>query len=178
MNDARVEREPGETAELWRLWSALHRLFPTWALIPESFVTPGAWGYMGLDFLSGFRRNPSTLKAFTLLGDVSDELFDGLTAMAALNARRQDQLLRVVIVGYLTVPLSILALVAELAGASLMTFVKAHQNITLWIALTLAAAPLGYMMSAWRAKQLIGVLDLIRIERQQRPYTALELRDE
>ncbi|MCK5909364.1 MAG: hypothetical protein KAG62_05390 [Caulobacter sp.] len=173
-----VERNGGEPADLWRLWHSLHRLFPTWALIPESFVTPGAWGYMGLDFISGFRRNPSTLKAFALLEGVSDDLFDGLTAMAALNARRQDQLLRVVIVGYLTVPLSILALVAELAGADLMTFVKAHQNITLWIALTLTAAPVGYMMSAWRAKQVISVLDLIRIERQQRPYTALELRDE
>lgn len=178
MDDVTVERDAGETARLWTLWRSLNRLFPTWALIPESFVTPGAWGYMGLDFLSGFRRNPSTLKAFALLDGVSDALFDGVTAMAALNARRQDQLLRVVIVGYLTVPLSILALAAELAGASLMTFVKAHQTTTLWIALTLAAAPAGYMMSAWRSKQLIGVLDLIRIERQQRPYTALELRDE
>jgi hypothetical protein len=178
MNDVRVEREPGETAELWRLWRALHRLFPTWALIPESFVTPGAWGYLGLDFISGFRRNPSTLKAFALFDGVSDALFDGVTAMAALNARRQDQLLRVVIVGYLTVPLSVLALVAELAGADLLSFVKAHQNITLWIALTLTAAPVGYMMSTWRSKQLIGVLDLIRIERQQQPYTALELRED
>lgn len=173
-----IERNGAKPAELWRLWHSLHRLFPTWTLIPESFVTPGAWGYMGLDFLSGLRRNPSTLKTFALLDGVSDALFDGLTAMAALNARRQDQLLRVVIVGYLTIPLSILALVAELAGGSLMSFVKAHQNITLWIALTLAAAPAGYMMSAWRAKQVISVLDLIRIERQQRPYTALELRDE
>ena len=178
MADELAGHDAGESAQLWRLWRSLHRLFPTWALIPESFVTPGAWGYMGLDFLSGLRRNPSTLKTFALLEGVSDALFDGLTAMAALNARRQDQLLRVVIVGYLTVPLSILALVAELAGASLMTFVKAHQNITLWIALTLTAAPVGYMMSAWRAKQVISVLDLIRIERQQRPYTAVELRDD
>lgn len=178
MDDVRVERETGESAELWRLWGALHRLFPTWSLIPESFVTPGAWGYMGLDFISGFRRNPSTLKAFALFNGVSDALFDGVTAMAALNARRQDQLLRVVIVGYLTVPLSILALVAELAGADLMSFVKAHLTVTLWLAVTLAAAPAGYMMSTWRAKQLIGVLDLIRIERQQQPYTALELRDD
>ncbi|WP_299008349.1 hypothetical protein [uncultured Caulobacter sp.] len=147
----------------------MHRLFPTWSLIPESFVTPGAWGYVGLDFISGFRRNPSTVKAFALLDGVSDELFDGLTALAALNARRQDQLLRVVILLYLTVPLSILALVAELAGASMITFVKANLSVTVGLAATATLAPLGYMMSAWRAKQLIGVLDLIRIERQQQP---------
>lgn len=163
-----VEREAGEAPELWRAWRSLHRLFPVWSMLPESFVTPGAWGYLGVDFVSGFRRNPSTLKAFALLDGVSDELFDDLTALAALNARRQEQLLRAVILLYLTVPLSILALVAELAGDSLMGFVKAHQQLTLTLAITVTLAPLGYLMSSWRSKQLIGVLDLIRIERPRR----------
>lgn len=174
MDGAAVEREAGESARLWRLWRSLHRLFPTWSMLPESFVTPGAWGYVGVDFVSGFRRNPSTLKAFALLDGVADELFDGLAALAALNARRQDQLLRAVILLYLTVPLSILALLAELAGGSIMTFVKAHLSVTLWLAFTLTLAPLGYLMSSWRSKQMIGVLDLIRIERRQGPHTAPE----
>lgn len=172
MDGATVEREAGESAQLWRLWRALHRLFPTWSMLPDSFVTPGAWGYLGVDFVSGFRRNPSTLKTFALLEDVNDELFDGLAALAALNARRQDQLLRAVILLYLTVPLSILALLAELAGDSIMTFVKAHLTVTLWLAFTLTLAPLGYLMSSWRSKQMIGVLDLIRIERRQGPRAA------
>ena len=177
MKDVAVEREASEPSELWRLWRSLHRLFPTWSLLPDSFVTPGAWGYLGVDFVSGLRRNPSTLKAFTLLDGAADELFDGLTALAALNGRRQDQLLRVVILLYLTVPLSILALVAELSGDSLLSFVKTHQAATIWLALTITLAPLGYLISSWRSKQLISVLDLIRVERQQRPYTALELRE-
>jgi len=143
-------------------------------MLPESFVTPGAWGYVGVDFLSGFRRNPSTLKAFALLDGVADELFDGLASLAALNARRQDQLLRAVILLYLTVPLSVLALLAELAGDSIWTFVKAHQTVTLWLAITITLAPLGYLMSSWRSRQMIGVLDLIRIERGRRPHAALE----
>ncbi|WP_156396138.1 MULTISPECIES: hypothetical protein [unclassified Caulobacter] len=166
-----------EPAELWRLWRSLHRLFPTWSLLPDSFVTPGAWGYLGVDFVSGLRRNPSTLKAFALLDSAADELFDGLTALAALNGRRQDQLLRVVILIYLTAPLSLLALVAELSGDSLLSFVKAHQAATIWLALTITLAPLGYLISTWRSKQLISVLDLIRVERQQRPCAALELRE-
>ena len=56
--------------------------------------------------------------------------------------------------------------------------VSAPRRFTVRFALTLTAAPVGYMMSAWRAKQVISVLDPIRIERQQRPYTALELRDD
>jgi hypothetical protein len=177
MNGAVIEREANEPTELWRLWRSLHRLFPTWSILPDSFVTPGAWGYLGVDFVSGLRRNPSTLKAFALLEGAADELFDGLTALAALNGRRQDQLLRVVILTYLTVPLSILALVAELSGDSLLSFVKTHQANTIGIALTITLAPLGYLISTWRSKQLISVLDLIRVERQQRPYTALELRE-
>jgi hypothetical protein len=176
MKDVAVEREVSEPAELWRLWGSLHRLFPIWSMLPDSFVTPGAWGYLGVDFVSGLRRNPSTLKAFALLDGAADELFDGLTALAALNGRRQDQLLRVVILIYLTAPLSLLALVAELSGDSLLSFVKAHQAATIWLALTITLAPLGYLISTWRSKQLISVLDLIRVERQQRPCAALEPR--
>jgi hypothetical protein len=86
-------------------------------------------------------------------------------------------LLRVVILLYLTVPLSILALVAELSGDSLLSFVKAHLSGTIWLAITITLAPLGYLISTWRSKQLISVLDLIRVERQQRPYSALEPRE-
>lgn len=48
----------GEAAELWALWDKLKRLFPTWSVLPEAFYTPGAWGYVGVDFVSGFRKNP------------------------------------------------------------------------------------------------------------------------
>ncbi len=178
MDRAAREGEMGERPELWRLWNALHKLFPSLGLISDSFVTPGAWGYVGVDFVSGFRRNPSTRKAFALLEGVDDALFDGLTALAALNARRQEQLLRAVVILYLTMPLSIAALLADIAGDSIMAFLKANQPSAVAIGILATSAPLGYMMSTWRSRQLIGVLDLIRIERDQRPFTALELRDE
>jgi hypothetical protein len=121
-------------ADLWGLWRGLKGLFPVWSLIPSALYTPGAWGYVGVDFVSGFRRNPSTIRAFALLEGVEDALFDDLSALADLNARRQDQLLRAVVIGYLTVPLSILALLAELAGDSVMTFVRANLQLTIQMA--------------------------------------------
>jgi hypothetical protein len=166
------------TPDAWALWKRLKTYFPTWSLLPESFVTPGAWGYMGNDFISGFRQNRSTKQTFELLDGVADHDFDALSALANLNARRQDQMLRAVVIAYLTVPLSVVAILAEVAGGSLLTFVREHSDWAIQTAVAVTTAPLAFFMSHWRSRQIVGVLDLIRIERGQSPYTALELRDE
>lgn len=153
--------------DLWPLWRRLKGLFPVWSLLPSSLYTPGAWGYAGVDFLSGFRRNPSTLRAFALLDGVDHATFDALAALADLNARRQDQMLRFVIIFYLTVPVSILALTADVAGDSLLSFTRAHLSIVVSILAIMGLGPVSYLMSQWRSRQIIGVLDLIRIERGQ-----------
>jgi hypothetical protein len=180
---AMADRREGDAAvepcgELWDLWRRLKALFPAWSLIPSSFVTPGAWGYAGVDFLSGFRRNPSTIKVFDMLKDVDEATFDALSALANLNTRRQDQMLRAVIVAYLTVPLSIAALAAEVAGDSLLSFIREHPQLVFSIAAGAALGPLHYVMTHWRSRQIVGVLDLVRIERGQSPFTALELREQ
>jgi hypothetical protein len=163
---------------VWALWKRLRAYFPTWSLLPSSFVTPGAWGYMGNDFISGFRRNRSTQQAFELLDGVTDRDFDALSALANLNARRQDQMLRAVVIAYLTVPLSIVAILAEVAGGSLLTFVRDHSDWAIQTAVAITFGPVVFFMSHWRSRQIVAVLDLIRIERGQSPYTALELREE
>lgn len=166
------------TSGAWTLWSRLKTYFPTWSLLPESFVTPGAWGYMGNDFITGFRQNPSTRQTFELLDGVTDQDFDALSALANLNVRRQEQMLKAVVILYLTVPLSVVAILAEVAGGSLITFVREHPDWTIQIAALVTTGPLAYFLSAWRSHQMVGVLDLVRIERGQSPYTALELRQD
>ena len=101
MTDREIDGSADAHAQLWGLWRRLKALFPAWSLIPSSFYTPGAWGYVGVDFLSGFRRNPSTIRSFELLQGVDDATFDALSALANLNVRRQDQMARAVVVGYL-----------------------------------------------------------------------------
>lgn len=165
-------------AEAWVLWGKLRRLFPAWSLFLEAFYTPGAWGYMGVDFLNGFRKNPSTVKAFALLDGVDDATFDALSALASLNARRHDQMVRAVVLIYLTVPLSIAALTADLAGDSMLSFLRTHSTVAIQVAAGVTLGPLSYLQGQWRARQILGVLDLIRIERGQAPFTALELREE
>lgn len=168
----------GEAAEAWALWDKLKRLFPSWSLLPEAFYTPGAWGYVGVDFISGFRRNPSTLKTFALLKDVDDARFDALSALANLNARRQEQLLRAVVIIYLTLPLTVTALAADMAGDSLMGLLREHTATAIQIAAGITLGPLGYFLSHWRSRQIVSVLDLIRMERGHSPFTALEVREE
>ena len=168
----------GEQADAWALWDKLRRLFPAWSLFLDAFHTPGAWGYMGVDFLSGFRKNRSTQRAFELLEGVDDATFDTLSALASLNTRRHDQMLRAVVIAYLTLPLSIAALLAELAGDSVLGFVETQPELTIQLVVGVTMAPVSYFMGHWRSRQIVGVLDLIRIERGQAPFTALEPREE
>ena len=164
--------------DIWALWKQLKGYFPAWSLLPSSFYTPGAWGYLGVDFISGFRRNRSTRQAFELLNGVDDGVFDAVSALANLNSRRQDQMLRAVVIAYLTVPISIIAILAEVAGASLMSFVRENLLMSIQFGAGATLASLSYYLSHWRSRQIVSVLDLIRIERGQSPYTALELRPE
>jgi len=133
---------------------------------------------MGVDFISGFRRNRSTRQTFELLAGVDNRTFDAISALANLNARRQDQMLRAVIIAYLTIPVSIIAILAEVAGDSLMSFVRANLETSVQFGVAVTLGPVVYYLSHWRSRQIVSVLDLIRIERGQSPYTALELRPE
>ncbi|GAA0623930.1 hypothetical protein GCM10009422_20240 [Brevundimonas kwangchunensis] len=176
--DGAASAETVEELAVWGLWKRLIRFFPTWSLLPSGFWTPGAWSYVGIDFVSGFRRNRSTRQTFELLDGVDEETFDALSALANLNARRQDQMLRAVIIGYLTIPFSIIALLAQVAGDDLMAFVNAHRTLTMQFVAFCSFGVLAFFCSHWRSRQLVGVLDMIRIERGQKPFTALELRED
>jgi len=159
-------------------WRRLKRLFPTWALFGSSFATPGAWTMIGNDFISGLRRNRSTRQTFALLEDVSGDDFDTLTALAALNSRRQEQVWRIVFLAYITVPLTLVATWSEIAPDGVQTYVRDNPEMTLLIVLGLTSGAVTYWMSFWRSRQMVSVLDLVRIERRIKPFTALELRDE
>lgn len=153
------------SAAAWELWRRLRRFFPVWSLLPSTFVTPGAWTMMGVDYVSGFRRNRSTRQTFALLSDVRAETFETVAALAALNVRRQLNMLRAVIVAYVTFPLSLVATAGQIAPDRVEQLIRDNPDtaLTLFAGSTLGA--LYYVMSWWRARQMVEVLDLFRIER-------------
>lgn len=87
-------------------------------------------------------------------------------------------MLRAVIIGYLTIPFSIIALLAEVMGDSLMAFVNENRMMTIQFVVLCSFGVLAFFCGHWRSRQIVGVLDLVRIERGQMPFTALELRED
>lgn len=156
---------------LWPTWRRLTRLFPGWSFLFSGLTTPGAWTSVGNDLLSGFRRNGSTGKAFALTGTLSGSELALLADMAALNLRRQEAILRIVVVSYATVPLTIITITAQLTSAGLLDFVRDNFTAVAQFMGVLLMGVLIYAVGTWRARQMVSVLELIRIERgwQQEP---------
>lgn len=165
-----------DAVAVWALWRRLKRLFPAWSLLPSAFYTPGAWTMIGIDLVGGLRRNRSTAQTFDLLADTAPPDFEALVSLAAVNARRQDLILRFVLVLYVTLPLTALAAGADLAPDWLQSVMRDHPLLVLLLVVGATQGVLTYVCSWWRSHQMMAVLDLVRIERGLTPNTALELR--
>lgn len=149
----------------WRLWRELKGYFPAWSLIPSSLYTPGAWGMLGVDFLSGLRRNRSTRQSAALLASASDADLEGVASYAALNLRRQELMLRAVLVAYISVPVTLLATGAQIAPARVEALIREHPATSIQLFAACSLGALYYVCTWWRARQIVSVLDLIRIDR-------------
>ncbi|NEX92060.1 hypothetical protein [Caulobacter sp. 17J65-9] len=163
-----VQERPAEAA-VWPLWRELKKGFSTWSLAGSAFVTPGSWGYAGLDFVTGLRRNRSTHEVFALLEGVSEAQFEALSALAALNARRQEQMFRVVALGYITIPLTLIATWAEIAPEGVVALLGQNTQLALYAVFLFTFGVLAYFASSWRSRQIVSVLELVRIERRLAP---------
>lgn len=160
----------------WPVWRRLRSLFPAWTLLWTSFTTPGAWGWFGNDVLTGFRKNPSTDKAFQLLARTPPQIFDSVSALASLNLRRQELGFQVIIVFYVTIPVTAFIGAGEIAPERLIPFVERNADFLRTIFFALVASTLYYLMCLWRARQMVQVVDLVRIERGIAPLSTVELR--
>jgi hypothetical protein len=162
---------------VWPIWLAYKRLFRTASLPISGWTTPGSWGWLGNDIVSGLRRNPSTQKAFRLLEDVPPELFNALSALATLNQRRQEQGFQMLAVFYVTVPVTLFVSAGEIAPEATLAFARDQTSTLFGLVLVTIGVTLVYLGSLWRARQMVQVLDLIRLERGVSPMSTVELRE-
>lgn len=160
-----MSAEPPSPSPVWPLWRELKRHFPVWSLFPSAFWTPGAYGYAGVDHVSGFRRNASTKAAFALMEERPDSDLDQLAALAELNARRQRQMFTAVALAYITVPVTLIATWAEIAPEGVEAVIRGNLMYAIQGFVGLTCGALYYFCSHWRSRQMVEVLDLIRIER-------------
>ena len=128
--------------------------------------------------MGGLRRNRSTEAAFKLMRALDDDRFNVLAGLAAVNARRQDRVFRTVVILYLTVPITILATWAEISSDSVNDYLRSDITGAVQYALLFTTGVTIYWLSWWRSKQMKDVIDLHRLERDARPFTALELRED
>ena len=150
---------------VWDLWWGLKKEFSLWSAPASWLGTPGSWSYFGNDFVTGLRRNRSTERAFALL-DAAPDQFEGAVALAALNARRHEQMFHVVALGYISIPVTILLGLAEVMPESLIEQFHAHQVFVWQMVGALTFGISVYMIGLWRARQLVSVLELWRLERK------------
>jgi hypothetical protein len=162
----------------WPLWLAYKRRFRSLTLISDSFTTPGAMSWFGNDLVSGLRRNPSTREAFELFDGVPVDTFNAVSALATLNQRRQELGFQMLLALYITVPVTIFVSAGEVFPDEFARAMERYGALAFQVLFALILTVVGYLMSLWRARQMVQVLDLIRIERGLEPVSTVELRDQ
>ncbi|MCS6625283.1 hypothetical protein N0B44_20435 [Roseibacterium beibuensis] len=153
---------------VWPLWWALKREFPIWKAPASWLGTPGSWTYFGNDFVTGLRRNASTARAFALLDATPDDV-EAVTALAALNLKRHERMFQFVALLYISIPVTVILGLAEVMPDGLIAVFRDHQS-TIWqLAAVMTLAVGAYLIGVWRARQLLAVIELWRIERRLSP---------
>ncbi|MFC0632693.1 hypothetical protein [Brevundimonas balnearis] len=152
-------------AAYWPVWRRLTRMFATWSFVATGLATPGAWTTFGNDLVSGLRANASTRKAFAATAGLSDEDVERLYAVALLNQRRHDWVMRILVIFYVTIPVTIVALLSEILGDGLLQLVRENPGPVANLVIILAVGVAIYLMAQWRARQIVCVIELIRISR-------------
>jgi len=149
---------------VWEVWWALKREFSIWTAPASWLGTPGSWTYFGNDVVTGLRRNASTTRAFGLLDAAPDQI-DAIVALAALNLKRHEHMFQLVALLYISIPLTIVLGLAEVMPDGLIALFREHQALVWQLAAAMTLAVGVYLIGVWRARQLVAVLELWRIER-------------
>ena len=146
------------------MWWRLKRHFGLLTAPLSWFGTPGAWAYFGNDFITGLRRNRSTEQAFTLL-DEQPDLFEAVRGLAALNLKRHEQMFQFIALLYVSVPVTIVLGLAEVMPNDLIRVFSEQQQAVMILVVALTVGAVVYLVGMWRARQLLAVIELWRIER-------------
>lgn len=156
--------------EVWTAWRALVATLPVRAMPIEWFFSASIWSLFGVDFLSGLRRNRTTTKVFDILRPLSPRDLRRVHGFALLNHRRHEAVSRGFALAFLTVPASAALTLSELSPATLQRIASAEGPGRWYLVLGYAAAVVAlYMMFAWRARQLLTIVEIWIIQTGQDP---------
>lgn len=147
---------------LWRVWREMVRAMTVRGLVWDSIFGRSAWSQWGVDYVSGLRRNRSSLRVADIVRGLAPADQRRLHAIAAINHRRLESVARWSGVAFVTVPASAALVLNQLAPQVLARLE--------WDAVDIFFAGAGLawigwiMMAAWRARQMVVVTELTMIE--------------
>ncbi len=119
------------------------------------------------DVVFGLRAMKSSRAIAQRLSTVTEAELDGLIVIGEINSRRQEHFFRSLVLAYITVPLTVGAIWAQLAPDSLVGLARNPDLASVWggTVAGLATAILIRFVADWRARSFLAVLTMIRAER-------------
>ena len=160
---------------IWAVWRQVTRAMPMRGMLKESFVAPSTWRMFGVDYISGLRLNASSQKLVDVLAPLSPLDLHRVHALAQINHKRHEAISRWYAIGFLTVPVSAALAMAQIAPEALEAL-RSQREAAGWTTLIVYfLAVVGfYLLAAWRARQVVMVIELAMVERGVLAASALE----
>lgn len=153
--------------DIWLLWRRVTRALPMWTMPWESVFAPSAWTMLGVDYVSGLRRNGSTRKVFALLEGVGARDLRRRRLIAQVNRGRQEAVARWTAIGLVTLPVSAALALSQLAPGVLEEIRAEWLNLSAAALASVGAVVVIYLLAAWRARQIVSVIELAFVERDE-----------
>ena len=158
-------------SRLWTLWRELIALYPAWRSLLESMRPFGLFQsenqMFRFDVIQGLRAMGVSRRVLTRLETVDDAMLDGVIALGEVNVKRQEHFFRSVILAYVTVPLTVGAIWAQLSPDGIAAFMAGEgaQPAAAGGIAGLATIVAVRFVADWRARAFLSLLQMARIER-------------
>ncbi|HEY8573321.1 hypothetical protein [Phenylobacterium sp.] len=148
--------------DIWQAWRELVRTMSVRSLLLEFFFSRSVWSQWGVDYVSGLRLNRSSRRVFGLVGRLAPVDARRLHAIALINHRRLEAISRWTAVAAVTAPASAILMIAQVSPALLK---RVHMDAKDWVLLAISGFGLLWvLMAAWRARQMVTVVELAFVE--------------
>lgn len=158
MGDAPERLTPDE---LWAVWRRVVRAAP-WVRMPlEWFISPTFWSLFGVDFVTGLTKDRVARRLFAVLEPLPPFELRRIHALAALNHRRHEVISRWFAIGFVTLPASAALILSELSPETL-AWIAGQRGWAQWQLMLgyIAVIVALYLMWAWRARQLLALVEV------------------
>lgn len=153
--------KPSERAPaVWERWRAVQRQL-TLGRMARGLLR--ARGLGGFDAIRGVRESPWMVDLEALLHGINETDRTALIELAKLNLERQSYYARLVLLAYVTVPLTLIALAAQLSPGGLKQILTGSSYGAACVILGPAVAVVIRFVAEARARALLLALQLLNI---------------